>query len=297
MSKIEDLGMGAANSATGQILGLAFGGIQDRRQQRQAQKLGDIQLGQNKAAADYSNKLAKEMWDYTNYENQVKHMENAGINVGLMYGGTGSGGTTAGAGSAGSVSGQSAGDPNAGVGMGLQMGAQLALMKAQKENIEADTRNKEAEGTGKGYENISKEIKGRIDTDTEAEQKDKIIGEAKSAATKGVIDERSQQDVLNKIHSDAVGTAIENTLKQANIQLSYTKIRQIEQDIANSIKELSLKGRAITVAEINSAWQETMARKGQSLASDGLDLKQQTDMINAILKAAGIASGKGMVIE
>lgn len=146
MSKIGELGMNAANTAAGQVLGLAFGGIQDARQRKQAKALGEIQLGQNKAAADYSNKLAKDMWDYTNYENQVKHAEKAGLNPGLLYGGAGGGGSTAG-GSVGGVSGASPTDPSAATGMGLQMGAQLALMKAQKENIEADTRNKEAGAT------------------------------------------------------------------------------------------------------------------------------------------------------
>ena len=38
--------------------------------------------------------MQKEMWDYTNYENQVEYMKNAGLNVGLMYGGSGGGGAT-----------------------------------------------------------------------------------------------------------------------------------------------------------------------------------------------------------
>lgn len=36
--------------------------------------------------------LGKDMWDYTNYENQRKHLENAGLNAALMYGQGGGGG-------------------------------------------------------------------------------------------------------------------------------------------------------------------------------------------------------------
>ena len=43
--------------------------------------------------------LQRENWDYTNAENQRKHYENAGLNVGLMYGSSGGGGATMGGGS------------------------------------------------------------------------------------------------------------------------------------------------------------------------------------------------------
>jgi len=43
--------------------------------------------------------IQQQNWDYTNYENQRKHMENAGLNVGLMYGMSGGGGSTMGSGS------------------------------------------------------------------------------------------------------------------------------------------------------------------------------------------------------
>ena len=35
--------------------------------------------------------LQRQNWDYTNAENQRKHYENAGLNVGLMYGSSGGG--------------------------------------------------------------------------------------------------------------------------------------------------------------------------------------------------------------
>ena len=66
------------------------------------------------------------MWDYTNYENQKKHLEAAGLNPALLYGSSGGGGgSAAGGGNAAGV-----GLPtSAGVGMGIQ----LEQMEAQKE--------------------------------------------------------------------------------------------------------------------------------------------------------------------
>ena len=38
-----------------------------------------LQAQHNKEQAKYSTELSNEMWDYTNYENQVKHQQKAKI--------------------------------------------------------------------------------------------------------------------------------------------------------------------------------------------------------------------------
>lgn len=148
MAKLKDIGMGALDSAIGQGMGMVFGGMQDRRQVRQQQKLQDQQIKGQKDMANYNQQLAMKTWEETNYKAQVEQMKKAGLNVGLMYGGGGAGGGTVASGGGGSVTGATASDPNSGTGMGMQIASQIALMNAQKENIEADTANKKA-GTGK----------------------------------------------------------------------------------------------------------------------------------------------------
>ena len=97
--------------------------------------------GQQKALAQ-QNAAAMDIWEKTNYKAQMGQLEKAGLNPGLIYGMGGAGGTLGGA----------SGSVNSGTnqiqGMGIQGAMQLALMKAQKENIEADTANKLA-GKGK----------------------------------------------------------------------------------------------------------------------------------------------------
>ena len=39
----------------------------------------------NREMAKYSQELNKEMWEYTNYGNQVKELEKAGLNPALLY--------------------------------------------------------------------------------------------------------------------------------------------------------------------------------------------------------------------
>lgn len=123
----------------------------DKRQLEQQRKLTAQQVQANKELADYEQKLGLDMWEKTNHSADVEQLEKAGLNVGLKYGMSGGGGATTDGGSTGSASGGHASDSastqQADTAMGMQL-AQLALMRAQKENIEADTQNKQA-GAGK----------------------------------------------------------------------------------------------------------------------------------------------------
>lgn len=249
MSRIGELGMGAAQGAVGQGMGLIFGGIQDARQRKQAQKLTDIQSAANERAADYSQKLAKDMWNYTSYPNQVKKMEEAGLNVGLMYGGTGAGGTTGGAGTSSGVSGNSPTDPSAATGMGIQLGEQIALMKAQRENIEADTANKKAstEQTGVSTEqgkvnlDTSKQIQAAT-VDKAIEDARKAMAEAKNELTKSIINEETYKDQIQGIKAEAAGEMLKNLLTKAEIKLTDRKIWEIAEKVAQGWKGIEFQG-------------------------------------------------------
>lgn len=189
MGKIgEAIGSAALGGLTGGVGGLVSGAIsgigslfgigsrrekkareaEEREYKRQLEYMG-LQAKYNKEQAKYSTELSKEMWDYTNYENQVKHLEAAGLNPALLYGQSGGGGSAAGAGTAAGV-----GLPSStGVGMGIQwqqMEAQKELTQAQaaKTNAEAaklittDTENVESE-TEKNKQDI-KESQKRIES-------------------------------------------------------------------------------------------------------------------------------------
>ena len=76
MGKALDIAGGVIASGAGALLDTAFGGIQQNRIDKQNRKNLQYQ---------------KDLWDYTNAENQVEHYKNAGLNVGLMYEGGGEG--------------------------------------------------------------------------------------------------------------------------------------------------------------------------------------------------------------
>ena len=144
MGFFDELGNAAAGSLGGGFAGMALSGIkslfggsradEEKRALRMMEKQMALQAKYNREQADYSSELAKQMWDYTNYENQIEHMKNAGLNPALMYKGAGAGGSASGAGSAGAVSG----------GDGL-FGLQAKLIQSQIEKTEAETAKTAAE--------------------------------------------------------------------------------------------------------------------------------------------------------
>lgn len=143
--KLNEALLGMLPGAAGAVFGIATQGMNDRRQMRQQERLQNLQLQGNKQMLDWQKAKELELWKETSYPAQMAMMKKAGINPALMYGMGGGGGTTVG-GSGGGVSGGSApqggGEIYGGMGMGIMMKSQVELLKAQKENIEADTADK-----------------------------------------------------------------------------------------------------------------------------------------------------------
>ena len=143
------------------------------------------------------------MWKDTNYKPQVDEMNKAGINPALLYGMSGGGGVTVGSGAGGAASGSVSAQNSGVAGMGL--GIQMELLKAQKENIEADTKNKlaEAEYTGGAKTELTNTQKTLGDID--AEIKGKTIEDAQEIITQ----------TASKAYEDAQSAALNNfTIKK-----------------------------------------------------------------------------------
>ena len=128
MSALGQIGMQTAGSALGGVLGMVMGGINAEANYHDQKKLMNLQLRNQKELNDYNQQLAMKYWEDTNYYAQREQMEKAGLNVGLMYGGQGQGGQTINPG--GSASGGSIEGRNGLSGMGMQIGADVALKMA-----------------------------------------------------------------------------------------------------------------------------------------------------------------------
>lgn len=135
---------GVLNTLVGTGMGIATASLNDRRQERMNKKLIKQQTTAGKEMAAFNQKMGLDMWEKTGFEAQRKQMEKAGINPGLMYGGTGSGGSTQG-GQATMPSSSSAPAGGGEIGMGMQMAMQMAMLKATIDNTQADTEQKKVE--------------------------------------------------------------------------------------------------------------------------------------------------------
>ena len=119
--------------------------------QREKQLMG-LQYSYNQQAMEHSADLNKEIWDYTNMENQVKHIKAAGLNPALMYSHGGGGGTL------GSVGAQGVTNPGTqSIAMGLQaeqIMSQIRLTNAESMKAEAEA----AKTAGVDTEHVKSEI-------------------------------------------------------------------------------------------------------------------------------------------
>jgi hypothetical protein len=121
------------------LIGLGGTGVQVGMQGHQGKKgherekeLMDIQYQNQQQLNEQGHNLQKDMWDYTNYGNQMKHIKDAGLNPALMYGMSGGGGTTAGSQSGGSAGGGS-------YKHAPYMDMSALMMGAQIQNLQANT--------------------------------------------------------------------------------------------------------------------------------------------------------------
>lgn len=261
-------------------IGMIGGAISDRRnyknqlklmeqQQQYNKELGEINQGYAKEMAAINQQYAlqagkqshlynQQMWDYTNYENQVKHLEAAGLNPALLYGQGGGGGATAAGGAVGNGQGMagqapSGGSPQAirsqiieGAGMGVQLGlmeAQVEALKAKaaKDNADAEkTAGADTELTksltelnkiemdvkNMSIEEIAAKAKYWGDLSTESWQKARIL--AKEADFR----EATFEDSVKKVAYETQGSLIKNLETLSNIELNDAKIQSLNENIA-----------------------------------------------------------------
>lgn len=217
---------GLASSGASSLTGLITGGISQalglswsprkamQEQEAYNKRIMALQNQYQQQAAAQSQQYAKDYWDYTNTENQVKHLKNSGLNIGLMYGQSGAGGMGASGGARQESPDQAQGNP---VGMALQVqqieqqrrmnDAQIALAEAQAKKAKAEA--------GK--------ISG-VDT----------------------------QEALKRI--EEASSRIELNLREGNYKEALTDLTNAEKEATNALKSLREIQEGLTKAQISEAF-------------------------------------------
>lgn len=253
----EELGMQTASNVANGVLGLALGGINDRRQIKQQEKLQNLQIAGSKQLTDYNFQKQMEMWKNTNYPAQMAMLKQAGLNPALIYDhGGGQASTSV---STGNVSGGNApvggGEAQAMMAMGLQrqmMQAQVELTKAQTQKTVAETsavepgiQKTQQETLNLKTQNAIAEIEKAFQSDTLQNRESMInIGLSKLIEeTKILENDRQISDATKLNHIKQVAATLSNTLndallknKQANktdkeLELIKAEVDQINQQI------------------------------------------------------------------
>lgn len=324
MGPIEQIAMQAASQAAGQAGGSAMGMVDElllgnrrrKKQIEQQKKLTDIQVAANKDLAIHNKELEFDLWNKTNYEAQIQHMKNAGLNPALMYGQAGGGVTgTAGQSASGSQASSESEMMNAAT-QRMGMGLQLAMQKAQIKNIEADTKQKEAEAEktatvdteltrmsikditatinnkevqreGLLLENNLKILEYAVMYDTSQDRANEIKYRAESAKQSllelqrsNEIGEETKQQVIDSYRLKLQDLAAEIILKEASTQVNKEQAKKIIQDISNSIQDLKLKGEQVNLQTIET---ETKRMYPNLSQSGGRLIQAMTGLMNNAL--------------
>lgn len=290
-----------AISAAAGLIGQGIAKGKDQRQLRQQEKLGQIQMSQNKEMMEFGQGLQMKMWHDTGYGAQKKQMSEAGLNPGLMYGMGGGGGQSVGSPGTGGIAGGmapagSGNETETMMGMGLQVAQQMALQEAQKENIQADTELKKQEAgivptksenikasTGKVIsETTGQELKNKFDNESMTDRLSKISAEAVTEVQRAQqmvnqtnVSDRTINDQVKQIKQNAIGKVLDNVLTK----VETTKKGQEIEKIKSEMRKIA--------ADIEQGWQRgnnevqrtvIMERLGKS----GLDLAEQGQVLNAL---------------
>lgn len=206
---------GLITGGLSQALGLSWSPQRTMEEQWKYNKnIMALQNQYQQQAAAKSQQYAKEYWDYTNVENQTRHLKNAGLNIGLMYGQGGAGGMGASGGAHQAAPEQPQGNP---IGMALQaqqIEQQRRMNDAQITLAEAQAQKAGAEAT---------KISG-VDT----------------------------QESLKRIEEAA--SRIELNLKEGDFKGALTKLTEAKEQTEKTLQALNEMKEGLTKAQISEAF-------------------------------------------
>lgn len=214
-SSAASAGIGFIGNALSQAFGLSWSPQKAMEEQWKYNKnIMALQNQYQQQAAEKSQQYAKDYWDYTNVENQVEHLKNAGLNIGLMYGQSGAGGMGASGGARQASPEQPQGNP---VGMALQ----VQQLEQQRRMNDAQIALTEAQANKAGAE--ANKIAG-VDT----------------------------QEALKRI--EGITSQIELNLKEGNYKEALASLTKAEKEATEALKNLREMQEALTNAQVSEAF-------------------------------------------
>ena len=271
-SLLQGMGGQAATGLLSEGIGLLTQGLKNKQQLKQAGKLQDLALQGYYKQTDYNTAKQLQLWKDTGPVGQMEQLDKAGLNPGLIYGMGGAGGQTA------SITpGQTMKEQAHTAEPTPAMGMQLGMLKAQVDNLNADTTLKLAEAkkkAGADTSNVEANTK-LIEMDTEWHELQKnllnatFIDQAKaiennSAKTfeelhqlemQNQLTEETFQAEVNKRAAESIGALLENAMKESNMKVNEARIKQIANEILQGWKGLSIQEQEMRIRKFTAEFQ------------------------------------------
>lgn len=266
---------GIASSGARGLTGLITGGISQalglswspkkamQEQEAYNKRIMALQNQYQQQAAAQSQQYAKEYWDYTNAENQVQHLKNAGLNIGLMYGQSGAGGMGASGGAHQAAPEQPQGNP---IAMALQTqqieqqrrmnDAQIALAEAQASKAREEARKIGGVDIKEAYKRIE-EMGAKIENllaDKKLKEAETELSEAKTKTEDTIQKLNEGREALSRAQISeafAIATYYSEAAKKVywereNEKLGYEYNKETLQDRINQVYYINCQTIALT---------------------------------------------------
>ena len=264
---------GLASSGASSLTGLITGGISQalglswspekamKEQEAYNKRIMSLQNQYQQQAAAQSQQYAKDYWDYTNTENQVAHLKNSGLNIGLMYGQSGAGGMGASGGARQESPEQAQGNP---IAMALQTqqieqqrrmnDAQIALAEAQARKADEEAKKIGGVDTQEALKRIE-EAASRIELNQrEGNYKDalKELAAAEKEATNALTSLREMQEGLTNAQISEAFAIATYYSEKANTEYWTKENEKIQneflKDTYNDRVDAAYYNNAVTIA-------------------------------------------------
>lgn len=272
------------NAATNLARSIGIGqGAEDRRQLKQQEKLQEIGIKGSKEMIDYQKMKDLEMWEATNWSEQVKQAEKAGLSVGWLMGkGGGSSGTIGNSGmSVGTGQAANAAQTEQAKIQSAMAAAQIANVAADTEKKKAETKNVEADAAAKTrelkivdetLEDYKLAFRRGLDTKIIEGEKanaewefekaivyDENFASEDSKKAKAFIAEVEQK--INQV--EKTKQEIENLKKQGNLTEAQTKLAELDAQVLDFKADLTAWGVNETTAGLfNNLLKAVLGIKG-----------------------------------
>lgn len=294
-------------SIIGAGIGLA-GSILGRKQQNEDQReMMELQAKLNQQQAQYNQGLAKDMWNYTSFPNQVKKIKDAGLNPALIYGMGGQGGSSSGAGQASGVGLSDAKGMQTGIaiqGMGLELAnlaSQIELNKSQAEKNKAEA--EKTAGVDTQLAETETKLKERITNLQDTAEKVLNSQEKMNAANYFKI-QAEERKVWEEARKAVVDAEIAEKTKDASIEAatianwknilagieSISRTNLNEQQIEKLKNDMAVAWANIALGEKSVSNEADKIANDLMIGMKGLDIKERELLKDWIYE--GVHAGK-----